>query len=1405
MRVAKDYSYMRRTPTWNRFVWVLFSRLCTFILPDSFLKFVVGLPTADSRQAWREKIASCFVFLTSVLFFIFWIEYISTLFCDTEDFVSYNDVFKNSSKYVGINGRAFEYPKYLESPLSSVAADVEQYSGKDASSMFPTFMMLDRQGRMTYADDRLNHCIVNSGRTSQADAWLAYKLSNDPGYMYKNGLKQCPYPNDTLTTGASCYPWPFPGLPLKGDIVYDTAIVSNYTTLPSATTPGKAYVILNGRVLDVTAYLDAATNVIEMSSGIYSRAFALDRMFLPLDVTVMLFINLGTDITDMFMTNITNAKIYNDCLDLLFFKGVVEEAAPTGCKSINPALWGTMGVGLLYFLVKMNLANLCRLRFMQRFLFSSTPELSSVVKMSLPHTIMMIPCYAEPSEVLRQTFESLARSNYDDAKKLLLFVCDGLSQSKMEIKETHLCILELLGYSGTVDPCPQRYISLGEGRKKDNCAKVYSGYYETGRNRVPYLVVVKTGGPREISEKDVGDRSSDLGNRGKRDSMVLVFSFLERCMNLAANRMTQLEYELFNQCYSVLGIDPRRFKYLLVVDADMQVQSDAVPKLVSRLEKDRRMLAVSGYVRPANPEQNITTMLQIFPLYQISYSGLAYEAFLGTVLSVNGGLVMYKLWTENTPLVPTEQPSQWYPFESINSIPSSQQAVRPQPKWPKTSDEIISAQSMWDETGEIPSPSMLSGQESRLSLSPNADIRPCCLHPTVLRGFATPKADTMHMKNVLLLGEEQYLSVVLLKSHPHHRLGFEPEAVGYVTLPTNLFALQGQQSRSIRVAFHNQLEMQRVAWDLGFGCWLVSVTKLFDMIFSVPVILYLYSIFIRLFMHFGLAYAIIALSFGCLVSLHIIYFIVRRQFKYVLWFIIYCLFSVPLFAIWYPFVAIWCSDYGDRWYDVWPTSTRRYRSRRHGIIDHYSEMQEEEERGGEENRSESKGEEMSDNTPRMRLGEYEAIEAEKSYQRAIEEAAALDSNFAGFTGFVGGGRNSVYSMHFRRSQSITEVTIPTPAPAQIRTGGMRLGVQSMMDPNGNGFLDRADSSSPTTASVRSNSFANPFSSALDDPFDDGYAIKQQNYFAEEALNRRRSRQRFHKPSHSQSSYLTHSSRTTTGEDYRTYYAPTYPVAATSSTSTAAAGGGGGGGFADGLTSRCGRSYSTESIVPMDRISINSAISNTFSMASSSLSLDPEVTLETGRYDPSASFGRIVEEEPNEEGRSAALHGKVGLMLPGHPRYSSAATTGPPASLPLRVRSSWSRRHQQQQQQQHHKASATAPHPPPPGSSTVVQQHRRDPSDEHREDAVRDAIVREIRAYLEEADLDLTTRAQVKGHLYDVFGATLEQDGALQEFIHQNIESITLEFLTRSPRQQLSSSSSPQQEEQQQQTTVSLNH
>ena len=70
-------------------------------------------------------------------------------------------------------------------------------------------------------------------------------------------------------------------------------------------------------------------------------------------------------------------------------------------------------------------------------------------------------------------------------------------------------------------------------------------------------MVVKVGKPTERSKP---------GNRGKRDSQILLLRYLNRVhFDLP---MSPLELEVYHQMRNVIGIDPAFYEYIFTVDAD---------------------------------------------------------------------------------------------------------------------------------------------------------------------------------------------------------------------------------------------------------------------------------------------------------------------------------------------------------------------------------------------------------------------------------------------------------------------------------------------------------------------------------------------------------------------------------------------------------------------------------------------------------------------------------------------------------------------------------------------------------------------------------------------------------------------------------------------------------------------
>ena len=71
------------------------------------------------------------------------------------------------------------------------------------------------------------------------------------------------------------------------------------------------------------------------------------------------------------------------------------------------------------------------------------------------------------------------------------------------------------------------------------------------------MVIVKVGKPTERSKP---------GNRGKRDSQIMLLHYLNRVhFDLP---MSPLELEIYHQMRNVIGIDPAFYEYIFTVDAD---------------------------------------------------------------------------------------------------------------------------------------------------------------------------------------------------------------------------------------------------------------------------------------------------------------------------------------------------------------------------------------------------------------------------------------------------------------------------------------------------------------------------------------------------------------------------------------------------------------------------------------------------------------------------------------------------------------------------------------------------------------------------------------------------------------------------------------------------------------------
>jgi chitin synthase len=381
----------------------------------------------------------------------------------------------------------------------------------------------------------------------------------------------------------------------------------------------------------------------------------------------------------------------------------------------------------------------------------------------LAHAICLITAYSEGEAGIRSTIDSVAMTDYPNSHKTILVICDGIIKGKGESMSTPEIVLSMMkDHSILPDEVPAfSYVAVASGSKRHNMAKVYSGFYDYGadssipldrQQRVPMMCVVKCGTPDEATK-------SKPGNRGKRDSQIILMSFLQKVM--FDERMTELEFELFNGLWKVTGISPDFYEVVLMVDADTKVFPDSLTHMVSAMIKDPEIMGLCGETKIANKRATWVSAIQVFEYFISHHLSKSFESVFGGVTCLPGCFCMYRI------------------------------------KAPK------GGQNYWV---------------------------PILANPDVVEHYSENVVDTLHKKNLLLLGEDRYLSTLMLRTFPKRKQVFVPQAVCKTTVPETFSVLLSQRRRWINSTVHNLMELVLVRDLCGTFCFSMQFVVSIDLI-----------------------------------------------------------------------------------------------------------------------------------------------------------------------------------------------------------------------------------------------------------------------------------------------------------------------------------------------------------------------------------------------------------------------------------------------------------------------------------------------------------------------------------------------------------------------------------------------
>ncbi|TIB05151.1 hypothetical protein E3P96_01364 [Wallemia ichthyophaga] len=374
------------------------------------------------------------------------------------------------------------------------------------------------------------------------------------------------------------------------------------------------------------------------------------------------------------------------------------------------------------------------------------------------YTCCLITCYSEGHDSIATTVESISASDYSDQRKLIFIVADGMITGHGEkISTPDICVSMIEPDPRFGNPMPMAYLAVGGGKKQENRAMIYAGHYKSKNgHRTPTIVLVKCG------TEDEAASASKPGNRGKRDSQIVLMNFFSRVTY--NDRMTPLDYDLFRKTHTLMGVTPDYFETIFMIDADTKIFPDALTKLILCMQHDNLIMGVCGETRLENKRASWVTWIQVFEYYISHHMVKAFESVFGGVTCLPGCFSMYRIKARR------DEEDDWVPL---------------------------------------------------------------IVKPDIVEQYSQTDVQTLHQKNLLLLGEDRFLSTMMLRTFPNRKMMFCPSARCRTIAPDEFKVLLSQRRRWINSTVHNLMELVLVRNLCGTFCFSMQFVILMDLIGTV--------------------------------------------------------------------------------------------------------------------------------------------------------------------------------------------------------------------------------------------------------------------------------------------------------------------------------------------------------------------------------------------------------------------------------------------------------------------------------------------------------------------------------------------------------------------------------------------
>lgn len=712
------------------------------------------------QMAWREKLALVLLILLACAVFLFYLVGIQAILCPKTRALSQGQL-DGRKNVVSMYGNYYSIGDILKDHIDEKGylnqqAFVDTVQGRDVSAMF-------------YRQDDWNGVCPRLPRPSNDWDSIVRVVPQDAQKTW----------NFHRAVGSSKNYFKMVKGMLKGPMARDI----DYLKKLLVDDPIRTYLIVAyGKVYDVSAYMDLVTSVDFLGPNIKS-----------------IFQTVGKEVRDstgLFeqIKKLEGAKKlgdYMNCMDNLFYVGIVDNRKSYTCLLTNQILF----VSSILLMCIIGVKFLAALQFQS----GNDPEPQD------RHVIVTIPCFNEGADALRTAITSIVSSIYADQRILLFIIVDGMVVGSGNDRPTLNIILDLLGVEDGRAAPDVAYHAIATGSQQLNFGRVYSGHIDLSCKKLPFICVAKVGAPGE---------SYRPGNRGKRDSQMVLMQYLSRVYTGAP--MNPLELEIYSN-FTFLGLDPKWYEFVLCVDGDTEILPGALSSLVAEMAQDKLIAGICGETQLRNENQSWVTMIQVYEYFISHHLSKSFESLFNTVTCLPGCFSMFRIYS-------------------------------------------------------------------------SVDMKPVLALPALIDLYGQRTVDTLHLKNLLVLGEDRYLTTLMLKLFPHFKLKFTSRAKAKTSAPTSWQVLLSQRRRWINSTVHNLLELLLVK-DMC-GCFIFSMR--FIVIFDLCTTMlspagFLYIIW----MIYSLATdendqipLISLLMIAAIYGLQVVLFILKREWQHIGWMVL---------------------------------------------------------------------------------------------------------------------------------------------------------------------------------------------------------------------------------------------------------------------------------------------------------------------------------------------------------------------------------------------------------------------------------------------------------------------------------------------------------------------------------------